>query len=689
MEHQKRVMTPSIESSSPPANPPQKIKSANKKNISSSSSSSSSSRNRKSPQTSVKVVKTSNVGKKPKRVDIQRLLVAVREVTDTPFTELDKDYLSQLVVEVCTAYCELSSKDDDEEEEVVVEAEDGGTRSDDDDGQDEEEEEQERQQQEDKNVQWQRQCVENAMRILYYLEKAVSASSIAANLIAAGLGATDTASAVSPEDHAAGLAAFCKMDLLDQKMNRFQQLLLYLLNCLHHEGYRRCGSDCYKQLYTSDGHNTRAWVPACSIKNFVYAMTRKETKFDQWLNLTECKNGVGSAAEYLSSCVDVQFPELVKKRSVFSFRNGVYDAKRDYFYPYTEGGVPSDYVACKYFDLDFDSETGSAGAGAGGDCWGAIPTPHFQSILDYQGFEDDVSRWMYVMIGRLMYEVNEMDRWQVIPYLKGQACSGKSTILLRVCRNLYDKADVGVLSNNIEKKFGLGAFSDKYLFVAPEIKSDLQMEQAEFQSMVSGEDMSICVKYQMAQTTEWRVPGIMAGNEVPGWVDNSGSITRRIVLFDFAKKVENSDMELGKKLESEMAMLIKKCNRAYHWAVRNYARDNIWKHLPSYFHATRDELAETTNALVSFLNSNSIKYGPDLYMPWNDFLSSFQNHVRMTNMKLAANFTKDYYAAAFLRFKLRKSPRSSRTYRGGFYTKIWLEGGELIEGADNGDDDAS
>ena len=51
----------------------------------------------------------------------------------------------------------------------------------------------------------------------------------------------------------------------------------------------------------------------------------------------------------------------------------------------------------------------------------------------------DVSRWMYVMIGRLIYEVGELDGWQVLPFLKGAASSGKSTILTRVCRNLYDQ----------------------------------------------------------------------------------------------------------------------------------------------------------------------------------------------------------------------------------------------------------
>ena len=68
-------------------------------------------------------------------------------------------------------------------------------------------------------------------------------------------------------------------------------------------------------------------------------------------------------------------------------------------------------------------------------------------------------------------------RRQVIPYFKGVASSGKSTIVMRVCRGLYEPADVGVMSNNIERKFGLSALADKLLFVGPEIKGDCQIEQ--------------------------------------------------------------------------------------------------------------------------------------------------------------------------------------------------------------------
>jgi ABC-type cobalamin/Fe3+-siderophores transport system ATPase subunit len=73
----------------------------------------------------------------------------------------------------------------------------------------------------------------------------------------------------------------------------------------------------------------------------------------------------------------------------------------------------------------------------------------------------------------------------------GSSGSGKSTILTRVCRGLYEPADVGTLSNNIERKFGLSALAEKLIFIGPEIKSDIALEQAEFQSIVSGETVQV------------------------------------------------------------------------------------------------------------------------------------------------------------------------------------------------------
>jgi phage/plasmid-associated DNA primase len=440
--------------------------------------------------------------------------------------------------------------------------------------------------------------------------------------------------AASPEDLAAAIqrlsavdgdiAADAKNDEEDDEIegNPLQQLIQYVLNRLQQVTYRRVGNDCYRERKTPEGQRTHAWDRFCTIEDFVYEETRKDVNPEMWMHLTSSRGMAGAVVDHLVKCHDTRFPDLKRDRHVFAFSNGLYRADLERFVPYgSDERVPDDVVSANVFEGPFDASLQECEIDQ-------IDTKHFQSILDYQDMGSEVSRWMYVLIGRLIYWVNELDGWQVIPYLKGAASSGKSTILTRVCRRFYDMADVGVLSNNIERKFGVSALCDKFLFIGPEIKADIQLEQAEFQSIVSGESIQVAVKHELARTIEWRVPGILAGNEVPGWVDNSGSINRRIVLFDFPKRVEDGDMELGAKLQSELPALIMKCNRAYREAVRLYAKRNLWMSLPQAFHRTRDEFVENVNPIVAFLNSGALVFDPDACMPLDVFRSMYREFAR-------------------------------------------------------------
>jgi hypothetical protein len=104
--------------------------------------------------------------------------------------------------------------------------------------------------------------------------------------------------------------------------------------------------------------------------------------------------------------------------------------------------------------------------------WWDIPTPYFQSILDYQKFDKDVSKWMYVMGGRLCFDVNDIECWQIAMYCKGVARTGKSTLLTNVFQKFYEAEDVKTLSSNSEKQFGLSAIYDGFMFIAPECKTN-------------------------------------------------------------------------------------------------------------------------------------------------------------------------------------------------------------------------
>jgi hypothetical protein len=313
---------------------------------------------------------------------------------------------------------------------------------------------------------------------LYYLNQALSASTVAWRVLSA---AAEGAGPASDEDLAAGLARFSAPDA--DEANRVQQLFLYLLNTAQVKGYRRRHGEMYRRVLNDGLHDTHAWERVSDMRDFVYASTRKEVNYEMWLNLTCMRTNVQAAVDHLVACHDVQLPDLKPDRHVFSFADGVYLAAADRFVRYgtpEHAALPTELVAAKHFaglrfeavdcldDKEDDDDV---------DSYSSIKTPRMQSILDYQDMDEQVCRWMYAMIGRLIYEVGELDGWQVLPFLKGAASSGKSTILTRVCRGLYDPADVGTLSNNIERKFGLSALVDKLIFIGPEIKSDIALEQ--------------------------------------------------------------------------------------------------------------------------------------------------------------------------------------------------------------------
>lgn len=514
-----------------------------------------------------------------------------------------------------------------------------------------------------------------ALSVLYYMNHAVSASMEAHRLLCEGASAggptvRPTAAAgqkgggsSASEDRSAmlvaGIARFSVPD--PEEANRFQQLLLFLLGTAASRGYRKRDGQLYRprRLFVSAAEReTHSWECVGDIRSFVYDVTRKEINYEMWLNLTCQRTNVQSAVDHLAQCRDVQLPDLLRDRHVFSFRNGVYLANEDEFCAYgseRHASLPADLVAAKYFDVDMPIEA------IDGCEWREIETPHLQSILDYQGMDAEVSRWLYVMVGRLVYEVNEMDKWQVIPFLKGAASSGKSTLLMHVCRGLYEDADVGVLSNNVERKFGLSGLVDKLLFIGPEIKGDIQLEQAEFQSIVSGECLQVAAKFKTSSTVKWTVPGALAGNEVPGWIDNSGSINRRVVLFEFPKRVHDGDMDLGRKLDAELPLALVKANRAYREAAAMHARDNIWKHLPQAFHTAKDEFTESVNSIVHFLRSGALEFQTGAYMPFEQFVSAYNTYV--TSMGLPKiKLTGDKVTQPLMEARCRVLKKDTRPY---------------------------
>lgn len=462
-----------------------------------------------------------------------------------------------------------------------------------------------------------------------------------------------------------------------ESLNEYQSLLFYLMNVLRAKGYRKKGENCYHQKiinYNGKRYGTRAWEYKETIKEFIHRNVNKATNFKQWKNMTASHNAVVNAATYLMNSSDTEFPFLNVSRHLHAFQNGIYYTKDNTFIPYSSMDeythILENKDCCKFHNYMFESKRWITNLK--GEHWFDIPTPAIEKILIYQGHGEEVRRWVYAFFGRLLYEVSEMDNWQCVLFIKGPGGTGKSS-LGKAVRNFYKPEDVADLSNNIEKKFGLSAIFDKYMFLCLEAKENFNLEQTEFQSMVSGEGVSIAIKNKTAVSRVWTVPGMLCGNVLPRWVDPGGAISRRVVLLGFENFVVESDPMLPERLVEEAAAFLCKCNRAYLYHCNEYKDKNIWDALPEYFQQQQQELIESSNQLVHFLkNSAEIEVAEDLYMLEDDFINFLNKYMKE---KYLGHFIwkPEYFGHVFAQ-KSIKLEKSVRMYNGQEVFANWVVG---------------
>lgn len=486
------------------------------------------------------------------------------------------------------------------------------------------------------------------------------------------------------------------------KNTAYQNLLLYLLRCLRERNYKRYGESVYEQQYTSDGYATHAWVEVCDIKTFVFRACDKDTHSVQWQNLTASGMNRSQAVEYLANCHDIEFSELVPDHKTFAFRDGIYrlnpdsTTDRDQFIRYGTDAARALSVRCvavKYFDVPFVRDDGEFDDGAEHS---DISTPLFDSIFEYQGMTPETLEWCYILVGRLLYDVNEKDRWEAIVLIKGPAGCGKSTIA-NIIKHLYPANLVGCISSNCEVKFGLSAFHDKRIAICSELKDSFAIPIGDIQSMASGEEIAVAIKNKTAICVKWKVPVIMMGNELPSsWIDCAGSITRRMVCISMARRVLPQNLCLLDQITStELGALLLKCNRAYLRAASHHYRTDLWSPdsvtgevaLPPQLHDFRNELRRVTDGLQCYLESGEdVTMKPeegDAYMPLQEFRDLYVRYRRDNGLP-PIKWGPDQYQTTFQANKLRVERQDQpREWRGKMYTSDLLFGVEMAGRAED------
>ena len=113
-----------------------------------------------------------------------------------------------------------------------------------------------------------------------------------------------------------------------------------------------------------------------------------------------------------------------------------------------------------------------------------------------------------ILVGRLLYPTKAHDNWQIMLFLKGDSNSGKSTIL-NILTKIFPEGSVGCITSTTEGTFGLESLFNIRLVLFPDMSESIgkNLQRETWQSMVSGEKVSVAQKHKKALTDKpWRVP---------------------------------------------------------------------------------------------------------------------------------------------------------------------------------------
>lgn len=444
------------------------------------------------------------------------------------------------------------------------------------------------------------------------------------------------------------------------EQSAYQGLILFMLQRALKHSYRRVGDLCFKEIFVS-GVATHAWEEAESISSFVYRSVSKDTMFTQWQAATSSGNVIENVIKHLKHCIDDEFPDLEPDRYLHSFRNGIYNVNKDEFN--LHGTLSRRCVAMQYTDIEIPQAVIDSD-------WNSIPTPDFDSIFKYQQYDDETLEWTYALLGRVLYQVNELDFWQVAPFFIGVAGCGKSTVCALV-KSFFHPIKVSTISSNSEGRFGLAGVVDSDICICTEVTKRFPLDRGVWQAAVTGERLCVPIKNQAPKDLDWKIPFLMAGNETPDWTDTSRSVFRRMIPMYMNKSVKQnaSDPLLIKRLLNQSGTHLVKFNRAYRAKVEEFREKDIWsKNVLSKqmldFHV---KMLGDIDILARFIDENCIVQQNDdfgqVFCTDDAFHAQFKSfYSKITGDSKLIRWNETTYKCTFDDNGIQIEPSGSRTY---------------------------
>ena len=431
----------------------------------------------------------------------------------------------------------------------------------------------------------------------------------------------------------------------NNKKKPFLQLLMYIKHYLKADGARKHNDTIFTRVVTAAGLPTVAWKRVGTIEEYIQTVVSGNPCM--WGIAATGDNAV-MAVKYFTNWKDMCLMPIVKDKGMRSYENGVYLAR-------AAGGEPANTflrypldpahplckhtaeVPAKHFEgLEFPEDLYRATKEDIRN-WRDIETPAFDSIFETQGIVDpEVMRFIYALLGRIFFKNGEMEDWQVIIWIVGLPGTGKSQFCILV-RHFYEEDDVGIISNNIEKQFGLSqAVCGKLLYVASEVRADFKLDLSEMLSLtVPNEKMSMAVKYKNALVMTVDAVGIFSGqtfltDNVPA--SSAEALARRVAGIRFGVKPKKEDPTLSRKLCAESPKtLLKSVCALLELTADEDRRASLWTFIPPYFRDVQETMLRNMDPVRAFICSEEIERGGGYTVTFEDFQKRFNEYCKKNN----------------------------------------------------------
>ena len=477
------------------------------------------------------------------------------------------------------------------------------------------------------------------------------------------------------------------------KLTSFQNLLIRILKRIFIKQFRKSGDGCYEEITSTDGHPTHAYRFVCTIEEEVWSV-QKEVSFELWKFFTNPRDNPRAVVDHLIKSSQAEFPILdVGQGHWFSFDDGLYNVRHDLFFYYDQDPVqyakamqearthPHSYptpnqntVAINYFPIKFRDPPTPENVSV--DPF-SISTPGFEKIFDTQQFDDDTKRWAYLMIGRLFFQCNTLDRWQRVIFLIGGGGTGKTTIaqwLQYVFNKFYS-----LINSNFEEQFGLGPLcNDRFrICMCTEMGEDIKFKQEEFQICAEGGEQQAAKKGIDSFPYMWKQHMIFCGNQFPRrWKNNGKQISRRAFLLHYKNLVRKSaiDTRMNEQLQADSDRLIRKCTSLYVAMALEHGHEDIEAPglMPDQVREFMKAFESAIDPLTSFLDCGRFIFDPSFFMPLDEFKREYFE-FRKSNGHSTIGWTKDHYQSTFQSWEL-STVRRTLEYCGNKRCTDWVVG---------------